>query len=286
MATKIFVNLPVKNLKKSIEFFTRLGFTFNPRFTDETATCMIVAEDIFVMLLTEEKFKTFTPKKICDATQSTEVLVCPPLRAGQRSTRWFARQSLPAGQPTTNHKTMVSCMGTDFRTWTVTFGNSSSWNPAPRAKAKSGTTSCRAPIQRRDFMQYMLMCCFDEKAWTNFPDEDKEIIMREYGELMQSLAKSGHLRGSGKLRSSSSATTVRMKNGKPIFTDGPFAETREQLGGYHLVECQDLDEALSIATRIPTLPAGGVIEVRSLEPFPESDLGQHRIVTSKTQPVI
>jgi len=76
MATKIFVNLPVKNLKKSIEFFTKLGFTFNPQFTDETATCMIVSEDIFVMLLTEAKFKTFTPKEICDATKSTEVLVC------------------------------------------------------------------------------------------------------------------------------------------------------------------------------------------------------------------
>jgi predicted lactoylglutathione lyase len=75
MATKIFVNLPVSNLKKSIEFFTKLGFTFNPQFTDETATCMIVGEDIFVMLLTKEKFKTFTPKEICDATKSTEVLV-------------------------------------------------------------------------------------------------------------------------------------------------------------------------------------------------------------------
>ena len=53
MATQIFVNLPVKNLKKSIDFFTKLGFTFNPQFTDETATCMIVSEDIFVMLLTE-----------------------------------------------------------------------------------------------------------------------------------------------------------------------------------------------------------------------------------------
>ena len=71
-------------------------------------------------------------------------------------------------------------------------------------------------------MQYMLMCCFDEKAWTKLPNEDRESIMREYGELMQSLAKRGHLRGSGKLRSSSSATTVRMKNGKPILTDGPF----------------------------------------------------------------
>jgi uncharacterized protein len=76
MGTKIFVNLPVKNLKKSIDFFTKLGFTFNPQFTDDTATCMIVADDIFVMLLTEQKFKTFTPKQICDATKSTEVLVC------------------------------------------------------------------------------------------------------------------------------------------------------------------------------------------------------------------
>lgn len=76
MSTKIFVNLPVKNLKQSIEFFTRLGFQFNPQFTDETATCMIVSEDIFIMLLTHEKFKTFTSKEICDATKSTEVLVC------------------------------------------------------------------------------------------------------------------------------------------------------------------------------------------------------------------
>ena len=105
-------------------------------------------------------------------------------------------------------------------------------------------------------MQYMLMCCFDEKAWIKLPEDDKESIMREYGELIQSLAKRGQLRGGGKLRSSSSATTVRMKNGKPILTDGPFAETREQLGGYHLVECHDLDEALSIATLIPT-PCGG-----------------------------
>ena len=75
MASKIFVNLPVKDLKKSIEFFTQLGFRFNQQFTDETATCMIVTDDIFVMLLTELKFKTFTPKEICDAKKATEVLV-------------------------------------------------------------------------------------------------------------------------------------------------------------------------------------------------------------------
>jgi predicted lactoylglutathione lyase len=76
MATKIFVNLPVKDLKRSVGFFTALGYKFNPQFTDETATCMIVSEDIYVMLLTQAKFKEFTPKEICDATQSTEVLVC------------------------------------------------------------------------------------------------------------------------------------------------------------------------------------------------------------------
>ncbi len=76
MATKIFVNLPVQDLDQSIAFFTQLGFSFNAQFTDETATCMIVSDDIFVMLLTKEKFKTFTPNEICDATKSTEVLVC------------------------------------------------------------------------------------------------------------------------------------------------------------------------------------------------------------------
>jgi predicted lactoylglutathione lyase len=76
MPTKIFVNLPVRDLNKSIEFFTQLGYKFNPQFTDETATCMIVAGDIFVMLLTHAKFQEFTPKPICDATKSTEVLVC------------------------------------------------------------------------------------------------------------------------------------------------------------------------------------------------------------------
>ena len=76
MATKLFLNLPVQDLQKSIDFFTELGFSFNPQFTDEAATCMIVSEDIFVMLLTHAKFKSFTPKPICDATKSTEVLVC------------------------------------------------------------------------------------------------------------------------------------------------------------------------------------------------------------------
>ena len=75
MATKIFVNLPVKDLNKSIVFFTKLGFTFNPQFTDDKATCMIIGENIFAMLLVEERFKDFTKKPISDAKKSTEVLL-------------------------------------------------------------------------------------------------------------------------------------------------------------------------------------------------------------------
>ena len=75
MVTKIFVNLPVKDLNKSIEFFTKLGFTFNPQFTDENATCMVIGENIFAMLLTEPFFKTFTKKDICDSSKSTEAIL-------------------------------------------------------------------------------------------------------------------------------------------------------------------------------------------------------------------
>ena len=75
MIRQIFVNLPVKDLNKSVEFFTKLDFTFNPKFTNEDATCMIVDENIFFMLLVEKFFQTFTLKKICDTSKSTEVIV-------------------------------------------------------------------------------------------------------------------------------------------------------------------------------------------------------------------
>jgi hypothetical protein len=75
MATQIFVNLPVKDLARSTEFYSRLGYKFDPRFTDEKAACMIVSDDIYVMLLMEEFFQTFTNKPLAEATQSTEVLM-------------------------------------------------------------------------------------------------------------------------------------------------------------------------------------------------------------------
>jgi uncharacterized protein len=75
MSKQIFVNLPVKDLQRSVTFFTALGYTFNPQFTDENATCMIIGENIYAMLLVEPFFKTFTPKPIADAKASTEVLI-------------------------------------------------------------------------------------------------------------------------------------------------------------------------------------------------------------------
>lgn len=101
MATKIFVNLAVKDLQKSIAFFTRLGFSFNAQFTDDTATCMIVGDDIFVMLLTESKFKTFTPKQLCDATKSTEVLVCLSAESREKVDDMI-RRAVAAGGTTYN----------------------------------------------------------------------------------------------------------------------------------------------------------------------------------------
>lgn len=76
MATKIFVNLPVKDLERSKAFFTKIGFTINPKFSDETAACVVITEDIYAMILTHAKFKQFTKKEIADANKTTEVLTC------------------------------------------------------------------------------------------------------------------------------------------------------------------------------------------------------------------
>jgi len=114
-------------------------------------------------------------------------------------------------------------------------------------------------------MQFMLMCYFDEDRWQALPEGQRAQIMEQYGELTQSIVRSGHFRAKAKLQPTSTARTVRACAGETLVLDGPFAETREQLGGIFLVECGALDEALAIAARFPTLPAGGVVEVRPLE---------------------
>ena len=109
------------------------------------------------------------------------------------------------------------------------------------------------------------MCCFDEQRWESLPEAERDAIMKEYGALIASVSKSGQYLAGARLKPTAAATTVREKNGKAVITDGPFAETKEQLGGYHLLECKDLDEAIAFARRIPTLKAGGTVEVRPLE---------------------
>ena len=113
-------------------------------------------------------------------------------------------------------------------------------------------------------MQYLLICCANEAQWARIPDSQRAKMMDEYGKLIHDLRTSGRLLAGAQLDRSASAVTVREKNGKPVITDGPFAETKEQVGGYHLIECKDRDEAVSIALRVPTLAAGGAIEVRPL----------------------
>ncbi|NJM34220.1 MAG: VOC family protein [Rhodomicrobium sp.] len=96
MTTKIFVNLPVKDLDRSKSFFERIGFTFNPQFTDETAACMVITGDIYAMLLTHAKFKEFTPKAIADAKTSTEVLIALSFESKARVDE-IAAKALDAG---------------------------------------------------------------------------------------------------------------------------------------------------------------------------------------------
>lgn len=113
-------------------------------------------------------------------------------------------------------------------------------------------------------MQFLLLCCANEVQWGKLPEAQRRQMMDDYGQLVHDLKKSGRLLGGAKLDRTATAVTVRAKDGKPAITDGPFAETREQIGGYHLVECKDRDEAVAIALRFPTLAIGGLIEVRAL----------------------
>lgn len=110
-------------------------------------------------------------------------------------------------------------------------------------------------------MQYLLLIYEAESRWNAIPDGDKQKIYKRYMDLVGDLQKGSKYIGGHQLQPISTATTVRVRNGKQTVTDGPFAETKEQLGGYFLVEAKDLDEALAIAARIPGAEVGS-IEVR------------------------
>jgi hypothetical protein len=112
-------------------------------------------------------------------------------------------------------------------------------------------------------MQYMLLIYDAEEALSKMSPEENRRFFEEYMTFTEEIRASGHLRGGDALQSIRTATTVRTRAGKTATTDGPFAETREQLGGYYLIEAKDLDEALKIAARVPSARTGS-IEIRPL----------------------
>ena len=110
-------------------------------------------------------------------------------------------------------------------------------------------------------MRYILLIYSKETDWTTLPDKEKGDMYQQYVAFTESLRKSGHYVAGDGLEPTTTATTVRVRNGKTLTTDGPFAETREQLGGYYLIDAKNLDDATAVASRIPGAMMGS-IEVR------------------------
>jgi hypothetical protein len=115
-------------------------------------------------------------------------------------------------------------------------------------------------------MKYLCLIYENEKDWENVPPADGEAIMNEYFAFSEGIRRSGQYVAAEALQPTATATTVKVRNGKVSTTDGPFAETKEQLGGYYLVEAADLDAAIAIAAKIPGARSGSV-EVRPIMTF-------------------
>ena len=112
-------------------------------------------------------------------------------------------------------------------------------------------------------MKYMLLIYDQEQTWNKLSEDEKGKIYGEYRQLLTELKSTGQYQAGSQLHPTAAATSVRLRDGKQLVTDGPFAETREQLGGFFLVEAKDLDEAIALAARIPSARMG-TVEVRPL----------------------
>ena len=117
-------------------------------------------------------------------------------------------------------------------------------------------------------MKYLCLIYENEQEWASLSEDQGNAIMHEYNAFTDTYRKSGHVLAGDALQPTQTATTVRVRNGKLSTTDGPFAETREQLGGYYLIEAKDLNEAIQIAAKIPAA-RNGSIEVRPIMEFPD-----------------
>jgi len=112
-------------------------------------------------------------------------------------------------------------------------------------------------------MKYMLLIHDSEKVWGTLSQDEQQQIMADYRRFSEEIKATGQYLAGSQLQPTSAATSVRVRNGKRVVTDGPFAETREQLGGYYLVNAKDLDEAIGLAERLPSAKLG-TIEIRPL----------------------
>jgi hypothetical protein len=122
-------------------------------------------------------------------------------------------------------------------------------------------------------MQYMLLIYDDEQAWQKLSEDERNSLYAAYGAFTNEVREKGALVAGEQLQPTSSATAVRVRDGKQVVTDGPFAETKEQLGGYYLIDVESVDEALEWAAKIPSARLG-TIEVRPLVQMPvESSAG-------------
>ena len=122
-------------------------------------------------------------------------------------------------------------------------------------------------------MRYMLLIYTREDEMARRSQEEKQQVMNGHLAVMQEARARGVLESAEPLANTSTGTTVRMQNGSPIITDGPFAETKEQLAGYYILDCKDLDEAIGWAAKIPTACGGseGCVEIRPLQAVPASE---------------
>jgi len=116
-------------------------------------------------------------------------------------------------------------------------------------------------------MQYMFLTHLDEKAWLSLSEAEQQALMQDAVPHVKQLIAEGKFLGGAPLHSTSTASTVRLKQGKPLVTDGPFAETREQIGGYALIEAKDMDEAIRIAAGFLGTRSPSIIEIRPVVQF-------------------
>lgn len=121
-------------------------------------------------------------------------------------------------------------------------------------------------------MRYMLLIYGDEAEWNALGPEEQGAQYQAYADFSDWLGEKGWMRGGEPLHETAQATTVRVREGQTLTTDGPFAETKEQLGGYYIIECDDLDQAVDAASRIPAA-RGGSIEVRPIAEMDMPDAG-------------